>query len=62
MLSTPPSDTWRGAAGAGLAYRLGIPDPDVLARLYVAWPIGPRSGTTQFRVSIGTTFDLLGRL
>jgi hypothetical protein len=62
VFSTPPSEAWRGAAGAGLAYRLGIPEPDVLARLYVAWPIGPRSGTTQFRVSIGTTFDLLGRL
>jgi hypothetical protein len=58
----PPAQAWVGAAGAGLVYRIGIPEPDVIVRTYVAWPIGPNSGDATFRVSLGTTFDLLGRL
>ncbi len=56
-----PKDAWRGSAGAGLAYRLGIPDPNALARLFVAWPVGQDAGTARFGLSLGTTFDLVGR-
>ncbi|MEP7027617.1 MAG: hypothetical protein ABI960_03390, partial [Candidatus Eisenbacteria bacterium] len=62
VFSRPPGAAWRGSVGAGLALRLGVPEPDAMARLYVAWPIGPDAGTTTVRFSLGTTFDLLGRL
>jgi hypothetical protein len=62
VFAGPTKNAWVGTAGAGLVYRLGIPEPDVLARVYVAWPIGPNSGDTTVRFTLGTTFDLLGRL
>jgi hypothetical protein len=62
VLARVPGEAWVGSAYAGVAYRLGIPEPDVLLRMYVAWPIGPNSGDTTFRMSVRAPFDLLGRL
>ncbi len=62
VFAGPPSNAWRGSAGAGLALKLGVPDPETLARIYVAWPVGPDAGKTTFRFTLGTTFELLGRL
>jgi len=62
LFSGPPSEAWCGAVGAGLIYRIGIPDPDAVARIYLTKPIGPNSGEMRVRFSLGTTFDLLGRL
>ena len=45
--------------------QLGIPEPDVTLRLWMAWPVG-RDGDdrarAQFNMSAGTRFELLGRL
>jgi hypothetical protein len=62
VLARVPAEAWVGSAYAGVVYRLGIPEPDVLLRMYVAWPIGPNSGDTTFRMSVRAPFDLLGRL
>jgi len=62
LFATPPSEAWAGSAYAGLAYRLGIPEPDVFLRMFVAFPIGPNSGQTTFRVMLRAPFDLLGTL
>lgn len=62
VFSRPPAAGWRGAAGGGFSWRLGIPEPDVTMRLWMAWPIGPEAGTPRFNVSMGRAFDLLGRL
>ena len=62
VFAKPPSEAWAGSAYAGLAYRLGIPDPDVFLRMFVAFPIGPNAGQTTFRVMLRAPFDLLGRL
>jgi len=60
--ASPPSQAWAGSAYAGLAYRLGIPEPDVFLRMFVAFPVGPNAGQTTFRVALRAPFDLLGRL
>jgi hypothetical protein len=62
LLSSPPGAGWRGAAGGGFAWKLGVPEPDVTMRLWMAWPIGPRSGVPSFNMSVGRAFDLVGRL
>jgi hypothetical protein len=62
VLSSPPGAGWRGAAGGGFAWKLGVPEPDVTMRLWMSWPLGPRSGVAQFNMSVGRTFELLGRL
>jgi len=62
LLSAPPGAGWRGSAGGGFAWKLGVPEPDVTMRLWMAWPIGPRAGVPSFNVSVGRTFDLVGRL
>jgi hypothetical protein len=62
LFATPPSEAWAGSAYAGLAYRVGIPEPDVFLRMFVAFPIGPNAGQTTFRVMLRAPFDLLGRL
>jgi len=62
VFSKPPPEPWRSSLGAGLALRLGVPDPDVMLRLYVGWPVGPEGGSTEFRSSVSKRFDLLGRL
>lgn len=62
VFSRPPAAGWRGAAGGGLSWRLGIPEPDATMRLWMAWPIGPDSGSPRFNISVGRSFDLLGRL
>ena len=62
LFAKPPSEAWAGSAYAGLAYRLGIPEPDVFLRMFVAFPIGSNAGQTTFRVMVRAPFDLLGRL
>ena len=62
LFAKPPSEAWAGSVYGGLAYRLGIPETDVFVRMFVAFPVGPHSGQTTFRVMIRTPFDLLGRL
>jgi hypothetical protein len=62
VFSKPPSAAWRSSAGVGLALRLGVPDPDTMMRFYLGLPVGPDAGVTQLRVSLSTTFDLLGPL
>lgn len=62
LLSSPPGAGWRGSAGGGFAWRLGVPEPDVMMRLWMAWPIGPRAGVPSFNMSVGRAFDLVGRL
>jgi len=62
VFSTPPSRTWLGAAGGGLTWRIGIPEPDIEVTFWMAWPIGPNGGEPQFNISTGHAFALLGRL
>jgi hypothetical protein len=62
LFATPPSEAWAGSAYGGLAFRLGIPEPDVFLRMFVAFPIGPNAGQTTFRVMLRAPFDLLGPL
>jgi len=62
VFSRPPAEDWRGAAGGGFAWRIGIPEPDVTMRMWMAWPLGPRAGAPQFNFTAGRGFELLGRL
>lgn len=62
VFSKPPGQNWRGAAGGGFSWRLGIPEPDVTMRMWMAWPVGPRGGDPQFNFTVGRTFELVGRL
>lgn len=62
VFSRPPSGAWRGAAGGGVAWRIGVPEPDVSVRVWMAWPIGPDSGTRRLSLAVGGPFGLLGRL
>src|SRR5262249_2875848 len=56
-----PGEAWGGSGGAGVAYGLGIPDPNVMAKLFVAWPVGHDAGVTRLNLVVGSTFDLFGR-
>lgn len=62
VFSKPPSQAWRGAAGLGLAMRVGFPEPDVFWRMRLAWPIGPDSGEIELNFTLGRSFDLVGPL
>jgi outer membrane protein assembly factor BamA len=62
VFSKPPGQNWRGSAGGGFSWRLGIPEPDVTMRMWMAWPVGPRGGDPQFNFTVGRTFELVGRL
>ena len=62
VFSKPPSNAWRSSMGAGFAMRVGAPEPDVLFRFYLGWPVGPEAGTPEVRASMSSTFDLIGRL
>jgi hypothetical protein len=62
VFSMPPGENWAGAAGGGFSWRLGIPEPDVTMRMWMAWPVGPRGGDPQFNFTVGRTFELVGRL
>jgi hypothetical protein len=61
VFSRPPAAAWRSSAGAGVAYRIGIPDPTAFAKLFVAWPVGRDAGVARLNFAFGTTFDLVGR-
>jgi hypothetical protein len=61
VFARPPRTAWKGSAGAGLAYRIGIPDPGTFAKLFVAWPVGRDAGVARLNLAVGTTFDLVGR-
>jgi hypothetical protein len=58
----PPGTAWRGAAGIGLGWRVGLPEPDVFWRIEMAWPVGPESGSPTLNFTLGRGFDLVGRL
>ena len=62
VFSKPPGNLWYGSVGPGLVWRIGMPDPDVMARAYVMWPVGPGGGAAQYRFAIGRTFSFLGAL
>lgn len=62
VFSKPPGEGWRGSAGGGFAWRLGVPEPDVTMRMWMAWPVGSRGGEPQFNFTVGRTFELVGRI
>ncbi len=62
VFSKPPSQSWRGSAGFGVATRIGFPEPDVYWRIGLAWPVGPESGELTLNFSLGRRFDLVDRL
>lgn len=62
VFSKPPGTTWRGAAGGGLSWRLGVPEPDVTMRIWMAWPVGPNAGSPRLSIDVGRRLGLLGVL
>jgi hypothetical protein len=62
VFAKPPSEAFQQATGVGLALRVGVPDPDTFARIFVAIPVGERGGQARFRFAIRAPLDLIGRL
>lgn len=62
VFSQPPSEAFQQATGIGLALRVGVPDPDTFARIFVAVPVGERGGEARVRFAIRAPLDLIGRL
>lgn len=50
---------WRSEAGLSLLYRPGLPEPESLIRLNVAWPIGPGAHETRWSLGYTRALDLL---
>ncbi|MCE9626840.1 MAG: outer membrane protein assembly factor [Candidatus Eisenbacteria bacterium] len=55
----PRASEWRSEAGAGLAWRPGIPNPQTLIRFEYAWPIGPDAREPKFTFAIQRYLDLV---
>jgi hypothetical protein len=55
----PTNPDWRSEAGAAFIWQPGIPDPAMMARFGVAWPIGPASHRPQFYVALSHAMFLL---
>jgi hypothetical protein len=62
VFSNPPSQAWRGAAGGGVVFRPGVPDPDVWLRFGYIARVGRGPGQSHFTISLDRAFDLLGKL
>ncbi len=57
--SSPPRESWRGAAGISLVHLPGIPSPANLVRMQMAWPIGRESGCARFSLAVSRWFDVI---